>query len=56
MAVYTKDMENVNYHKDVSNHYVKNEVNRYTEAYMKYRATMRKFEPAGQANNARTKK
>lgn len=56
MAVYTKDMEHVNYHKDVSNHYVKNEVNRYTEAYMKYRATMRKFEPAGPANNARTKK
>jgi hypothetical protein len=43
-AVYTADMESENQHKDVSNHYVKNEVNRYTEAYLKYKATMRKFD------------
>lgn len=55
-TVYTNDMEHENQHKDVSNHYVKNEVNRYTEAYMKYRATMRKFEPAGPASKARPKK
>lgn len=39
-------MEEDNHHKDMSNHYVKNDANRYTEAYLKYKATMRKFDPA----------
>lgn len=37
-------MDQENAHKDMSNHYVKNDTNRYTEAYMKYKATMRKFD------------
>ena len=37
-------MEEENQHKDMGNHYVKNDTNRYTEAYMKYKATMRKFD------------
>lgn len=37
-------MEHENHHKDMSNHYMKNEANRYTEAFLKYRATMRKFD------------
>ena len=37
-------MESENQHKDMSNHYFKSEANRYTEAYLKYRSTMRKFD------------
>jgi hypothetical protein len=44
MIVYTKDMDYEAHNQDMSNHYLKNEQSRYTEAYMKYKGTMRKFD------------
>lgn len=49
-------MDHENLNKDLSNHYVKNEVNRYTEAYLKYKATMRKFDSVKPSDKIRPPK